>query len=161
MNSIVLINDLIKLKHKKQCLEISKEIFGELYHDISFFNADPNFIKLVAIKNKKAIGFLIAYFIDSKKVKLDCVGVAKKFQKQKVGSKLMDFLFNEKISKSVKVIAYAWKNKDGINAKKLNLNYGLKPVKNLGKIWANKCNKSFKCPYYLKTCNCESIEFSS
>ena len=161
MKQLVKISDLTNSTHQKQCLMISKSIFGDLYHNISFFEHKTNIISLVALKNETAIGFLIAHFINENKIKLDCVGVSKKFQNQKVGTQLMYYFIKNKLSDSVKIVAHAWKNKDGINAQNLNLKFGLKPLLNLGKIWVNECNKSFKCPYYEGSCTCESIEFSN
>jgi hypothetical protein len=157
----ILILDLTKSDHQKQCLEISKSIFGVSYHDLSFFKKENNTISIVATTNDIAIGFLIANSISEKKVKLDCVGITQKFQKQKVGTKLMSHFIEHKLPKQIKIIAHAWKNSDGINASKLNTKFGLKQTKNLGKVWINECNKVFTCPYYNCGCHCESIEFCS
>ena len=161
MKNQILILDLIKSDHQKQCLEISKSIFGVSYHDFSFFTKANNSISIVATTNDIAIGFLIANYISEKKVKLDCVGIAKKFQKQKVGTELMSHFIEHKLSRQIKIIAHAWRNSDGINASKLNTKFGLKQTKNLGKVWINECNKVFTCPYYNCGCHCESIEFCS
>ena len=98
MKNQILILDLIKSDHQKQCLQISNSIFGDSYHDFSFFKTKTNTISIVALHNEKAIGFLIAHYINKKKVKLDCVGVSTKFQKQKVGTKLMYYFIKNKLS---------------------------------------------------------------
>ena len=161
MNQDVIIANLNNLNYQKQCLSISNSVFGKSYHHISFFKIKNNTISIVALKNKKAVGFLVAHFIDEKIVKIDSIGVSKNFQRQKVGTKLMSYFINSKLSSSIKIIAHAWKNTDGINAEKLNLKFGLKPITDLGRVWINDCNKSFQCPYYKEICKCESIEFSS
>lgn len=159
MKHQILIKDLIKSIHQKQCLEISKSIFGDSYHQLSFFKKRNNTISIVATINNMVIGFLIAHYVSEKKVKLDCVGITQKFQKQKVGTELMSHFIEHKLQKKIKIIAHAWKNSDGINASKLNTKFGLKQTKNLGKIWVKECNKTFTCPYYNCGCHCESIEF--
>ena len=55
----------------------------------------------------------------------------------------------------------AIKLNEKINAGKLNKKFGLSPTKNIGYIWKDVCNKSFKCPYYNKRCICQSVMYSN
>jgi hypothetical protein len=46
-------------------------------------------------------------------------------------------------------------------AGKINYKFGLKPVENMGKIWKDKCNVSFRCSSYNESCICECVKFSN
>ena len=92
---------------------------------------------------------------------IDCIAIKKSWQRKSIGTKLMTFYFQKFLSSKDKVVAYAWKIKNEIPAGKINYKFGLKPIKNMGKIWKEKCNVSFKCSIYKNTCICECIKFSN
>tara|TARA_Y100000385_G_scaffold112147_1_gene116349 strand:- start:68 stop:547 length:480 start_codon:yes stop_codon:yes gene_type:complete len=142
-----------------QCIEISKCLFGKDYHSKKYFSK-KDIVTIVALKKNNIIGF----FIGKKEIKnvvIDCIAVKKSWQKKSIGTKLMTFYFQKFLNSKDKVVAYAWKIKNKIPAGKINYKFGLKPVKNMGKIWKNKCNVSFKCNSYNKTCICECVKFSN
>ena len=141
-------------------MKISKELFGENYHDISFFKSRYR-IKIVAIIKSNVIGFFVAKRTKYKSIQIECIGIKKNYQLKSVGTQLMAYFFNRYTSNKTKVIAYAWKLNEKINAGKLNEKFGLYPTKNIGYIWKDVCNKSFKCPYYNKRCICQSVMYSN
>ena len=142
-----------------QCIEISILLFGNGYHTKKYFLRE-DIVTIVALKKKNIIGF----FIGKKEIKnvvIDCIAVKKSWQRKSVGTKLVTFYFQKFITSKDKVVAYAWKIKKKMPAGKINYKFGLKPVKNMGKIWVEKCNVSFKCINYKNTCICECVKFSN
>ena len=142
-----------------QCLSISQKLFGEGYHSKKYF-IQSNIIKLIALEDNKIIGFFTTRRI-KKKIIIDCIAIKYKWQKKKIGSLLTNYFFNNIVRNDEKVIAYAWKVKNKIPAEKINIKFGLKKIKSLGKYWKRKCNKSFKCIQYHNTCKCECILYSN
>tara|TARA_Y100000766_G_scaffold118557_1_gene101815 strand:- start:1689 stop:2168 length:480 start_codon:yes stop_codon:yes gene_type:complete len=142
-----------------QCLAISKKLFGDGYHTKKFFLQD-NIIKLIALKNNKIVGFFTTKRI-KKKIIIDCIAIKHKWQKKKIGSLLTNYFFKNIVKKDEKVIAYAWKVDNKIPADKINIKFGLKKIKSLGKYWKRKCNKSFKCIQYHNSCKCECVLYSN
>lgn len=142
-----------------QCIEISNRLFGKGYHSRKYFLKEE-IVTIVAIKNNNIIGF----FIGKKEIKnlvIDCIAIKKRWQKKSIGTKLMTFYFRKFLNSKDKVVAYAWKIKNKMPAGKINYKFGLKPVKNMGKIWKEKCNVSFKCSSYDNACICECVKFSN
>ena len=142
-----------------QCIDISNSLFGKGYHSKKYFSR-KDIVTIVALKKNNIIGF----FIGKKEIKnvvIDCIAIKRSWQRKSIGTKLMTFYFQEFLNSKDKVVAYAWKIKNKIPAGKINYNFGLKPVKNMGKIWKEKCNVSFKCNSYKKTCICECVKFSN
>ena len=78
-----------------------------------------------------------------------------------MASLLIKHFIHNKIGDQTQIIAYAWKSIHGIHAGKLNLKFGMKQIENRGKIWKDQCDKSFACPYFNGSCECESILFST
>ena len=142
-----------------QCLSISKKLFGYGYHSKKFF-LQSNIIKIIALKNNEIVGFFTTQRIN-KKIIIDCIAIKYKWQKKKIGSLLTNYFFKNIVRNNEKVIAYAWKVNNKIAADKINVKFGLKKIKNLGKYWKRKCNKSFKCIQYHNSCKCECILYSN
>ncbi len=142
-----------------QCLSISKKLFGYGYHSKKFF-LQSNIIKIIALKNNEIVGFFTTQRIN-KKIIIDCIAIKYKWQKKKIGSLLTNYFFKNIVRNNEKVIAYAWKVNNKIPADKINVKFGLKKIKNLGKYWKRKCNKSFKCIQYHNSCKCECILYSN
>ena len=55
--------------------------------------------------------------------------------KEKIGSLLTDYFFKNIVRNDEKVIAYALKINNKIPADKINVKFGLKKIKSLGKYW--------------------------
>ena len=145
--------------HLSQCIEISNCLFGKGYHSEKYF-LNKNIVKIVALKKNNIIGF----FIGKKEIKnvvIDCIAIKKNWQKKSIGTKLMAFYFQKFLNSKDKVVAYAWKIKNKMPAGKINYKFGLKPVENMGKIWEDKCNVSFRCSSYNESCICECVKFSN
>ena len=142
-----------------QCIEISNRLFGKGYHSEKYFSR-KDLVTIVALKEIKIIGFFIGKK-ELKNVVIDCIAIKKSWQRKRLGTKLMTFYFQNFLSSKDKVVAYAWKIKNKIPAGKINNKFGLKPVKNMGKIWLETCNVSFKCSSYRNTCICECVKFSN
>tara|TARA_B100000768_G_scaffold152631_1_gene148395 strand:- start:22 stop:501 length:480 start_codon:yes stop_codon:yes gene_type:complete len=142
-----------------QCIEISNRLFGKGYHSEKYFSR-KDLVTIVALKEIKIIGFFIGKK-ELKNVVIDCIAIKKSWQRKRLGTKLMTFYFQNFLSSKDKVVAYAWKIKNKIPAGKINYKFGLKPVKNMGKIWLETCNVSFKCSSYRNTCICECVKFSN
>jgi|TARA_B100001094_G_scaffold326620_1_gene383124 predicted GNAT family acetyltransferase len=142
-----------------QCLSISKKLFGYGYHSKKFF-LQSNIIKIIALKNNEIVGFFTTQRIN-KKIIIDCIAIKYKWQKKKIGSLLTNYFFKNIVRNNEKVIAYAWKVNNKIAADKINVKFGLKKIKSLGKYWKRKCNKSFKCIQYHNSCKCECILYSN
>ncbi len=142
-----------------QCIEISNRLFGKGYHSEKYFSR-KDLVTIVALKEIKIIGFFIGKN-ELKNVVIDCIAIKKSWQRKRLGTKLMTFYFQNFLSSKDKVVAYAWKIKNKIPAGKINYKFGLKPVKNMGKIWLETCNVSFKCSSYRNTCICECVKFSN
>ena len=142
-----------------QCIEISNRLFGKGYHSEKYFSR-KDLVTIVALKEIKIIGFFIGKK-ELKNVVIDCIAIKKSWQRKRLGTKLMTFYFQNFLSSKDKVVAYAWKIKNKIPAGKINYKFGLKPVKNMGKIWLETCNVSFKCSSYKNTCICECVKFSN
>ena len=142
-----------------QCIEISDNLFGKGYHSIKYFSR-KDIVKILALKKNKIIGFFIGKN-EVKNVVIDCIAIRKSWQRKNIGTKLTIFYFKKFLSSKDKVIAYAWKIKNKMPAGKINYKFGLKPVKNLGRIWKDNCNVSFKCTSYKNTCICECVKFSN
>ena len=142
-----------------QCILISNKLFGEGYHSKTFF-LQSEIIKLIAFKKNKIVGFFTTKRIN-KAIIIDCIAVKNKWQKKKIGSLLANYFFKNIVKKNEKVIAYAWKVNNKIPADKINVKFGLKRIKSLGKYWRRKCNKSFKCIQYQNSCKCECILYSN
>ena len=142
-----------------QCLSISKKLFGQNYHSKNYF-FQKNIIKLIAFKNNKVIGFFTTHRI-KKHIIIDCIAIKNKWQKKKVGSLLTNYFFKNIVKDNEKVMAYAWKVNNKIPANKINIKFGLKKIKNLGKYWERKCNKTFKCIQYNNSCKCECVLYSN
>ncbi len=142
-----------------QCIEISNRLFGKGYHSEKYFSK-KDLVTIVALKEIKIIGFFIGKK-ELKNVVIDCIAIKKSWQRKRLGTKLMTFYFQNFLSSKDKVVAYAWKIKNKIPAGKINYKFGLKPVKNMGKIWLETCNVSFKCSSYKNTCICECVKFSN
>ena len=109
---------------------------------------------------------IIGFFIGKKEIKnvvIDCIAIKRNWQKKSIGTKLMAYYFQKLILNSKdKVIAYAWKIKNKkCQQEKNKLQVWIKPVENMGKIWIDKCNVSFKCSSYNKSCICECVKFSN
>ena len=155
------VKETTTLNHQEinQCLSISKKLFGDGYHTKKFF-LQPKIIKLIALKNNKILGFFTTKRI-KKKIIIDCIAIKYKWQKKEIGSLLTDYFFKNIVRNNEKVIAYALKVNNKIPADKINVKFGLKKIKNLGKYWKRKCNKSFKCIYYQRSCKCECILYSN
>ena len=80
---------------------------------------------------------IIGFFIGKKEIKnmvIDCIAIKRRWQRKSIGTKLMTFYFQKFLSSKDKVVAYAWKIKNKMPAGKINYKFGLKPVKNMGKI---------------------------
>ena len=150
---------LLNEKEVQQCLSISKKLFGDGYHSKNFF-FQSNIIKLLALKNNNIVGFLTTKRIKNKII-IDCIAIKYRWQKKKIGSLLADYFFKNIVRDDEKVIAYAWKVNNKIPAHKINVKFGLKKIKSLGKYWKRKCNKSFKCIQYQNSCKCECILYSN
>ena len=142
-----------------QFIEISNHLFGKGYHSKKYFS-NKDIVTIVAVKKNKIIGFLIGKK-EIKNMVIDCIAIKRSWQRKSIGTKLMTFYFQKFLSSKDKVVAYAWKIKNEIPAGKINYKFGLKPIKNMGKIWKEKCNVSFKCSIYKNTCICECIKFSN
>jgi hypothetical protein len=142
-----------------QCIEISNRLFGKGYHSKKYFS-NKDIVTIIAFKKNKIIGFLIGKK-EIKNMVIDCIAIKRSWQRKSIGTKLMTFYFQKFLSSKDKVVAYAWKIKNEIPAGKINYKFGLKPIKNMGKIWKEKCNVSFKCSIYKNTCICECIKFSN
>tara|TARA_B110000858_G_scaffold183325_1_gene223535 strand:- start:3538 stop:4017 length:480 start_codon:yes stop_codon:yes gene_type:complete len=142
-----------------QFIEISNHLFGKGYHSKKYFS-NKDIVTIVAFKKNKIIGFLIGKK-EIKNMVIDCIAIKRSWQRKSIGTKLMTFYFQKFLSSKDKVVAYAWKIKNEIPAGKINYKFGLKPIKNMGKIWKEKCNVSFKCSIYKNTCICECIKFSN
>ena len=142
-----------------QFIEISNHLFGRGYHSKTYFS-NKDIVTIVAFKKNKIIGFLIGKK-EIKNMVIDCIAIKRSWQRKSIGTKLMTFYFQKFLSSKDKVVAYAWKIKNEIPAGKINYKFGLKPIKNMGKIWKEKCNVSFKCSIYKNTCICECIKFSN
>ena len=142
-----------------QCIEISNFLFGKDYHSKKYFSS-KDIVTIVAIKENKIVGFFIGKK-ELKNVVIDCIAIKRNWQRKKLGTKLMTFYFQNILCSKDKVIAYAWKIKNKIPAEKINYKFGLKPVKNMGKIWEKTCNVSFKCSSYKNKCVCECVKFSN
>ena len=142
-----------------QFIEISNHLFGKGYHSKKYFS-NKDIVTIVAVKKNKIIGFLIGKK-EIKNMVIDCIAIKRSWQRKSIGTKLMTFYFQKFLSSKDKIVAYAWKIKNEIPAGKINYKFGLKPIKNMGKIWKEKCNVSFKCSSYKKTCICECVKFSN
>ena len=142
-----------------ECLSISKNLFGKKYHSKKYFS-NENLLKLIAVKKNTVIGFFMVRQ-KSQNILIDCIGIRKKWQRKKVGSLLMEYFFKNIVKSDHKVVVYAWKIDNLIPIHRLNLKFGMKKIKNLGMIWKEKCNHSFKCIQFEKSCNCECVLYST
>ena len=143
----------------KQCLKISFQAFGENYHNIHFFNSDKK-IKLIALRNKVVIGFLIAQKINLNTIKIELIVVINNYQSKSVGTSLMSYFFKNITTQKTKIIVNAWKSLNGIHAQKLFEKFNLKAIKNNGYVWKDECNIKFKCSFYKNQCICQSILYT-
>jgi GNAT superfamily N-acetyltransferase len=143
-----------------QCSNLSNEIFGLNYHQFSFFN-DPDRIKLLAINDSKLIGFLVAKKIKRYQIEIESIGIDKRWQRNTIGTQLMKRFIDTYCNQKVKIITKAWKSNNIIYVAKLIEKFGLKPIRNMGKLWGDQCNLLFKCKHYNGTCKCECILYSN
>ena len=149
----------LNFQELEECISISEELFGKEYHSKRYFNNDK-LIKLLAKNKDKIIGFFTIQ-INFQNIIIDCIAVKKKWQRKKVGSLFMQYFFKNILENNQKVIVYAWKVKNQIPVHKLIYNFGLKKIINLGTVWKKKCNTSFKCIRFEKSCNCECVLYSN
>lgn len=158
MKTVIAFMEEVSSHQLEDLLSVSESLFGLNYHDVHYFKINKNELIITACFDHKLIGFLKIILEKDNKVRIDCIGVSKKFQRKGIASSLLHHYFQNHHWTN-HIYAIAWKTSDGIHAQKLFKKFKMKAVKNLGLIWKNKCNVDFQCPYKLSTCNCEAILF--
>ena len=150
----------INKKLALKCVDLSKILFGNNYHNLDYFD-DYAKIKLLALYRNNLVGFLIAEKTNFNQIEILTIGVSKCWQKKSVGTRLMKRFMTNFTKQNTKLITRAWKFKENIYVKNLVEKFGFKPIINKGKIWKNKCNVFFKCKHFKKQCQCECIIYTN
>lgn len=143
-----------------QCTYLSNELFGLNYHEFNFFY-DPHKIKFFAINENELIGYLIAKKIERYQIEIESIGINKSWQKKSIGTQLMRRFIDSYSHQKFKIFTKAWKSNNIIYVAKLIEKFGLKPLKNMGKLWVDECNLLFKCKHFNGICKCECVLYSN
>lgn len=153
-----------------QVYDIHKNKLGEGYLSRSHFVGLVNKKQLIIAKNEnEVLGFLkykictekeffeiekLPPVISDKKV-LALFTIAVKYENQKIGQKIINFCLNN-FSKNInKIYAPVWTSKNGTNAKKLLLKFGINKIQSFPNYWYNdSLNVENFCPICNNPCTC-------
>lgn len=159
MKTEIAFMEVVSTHQMKELIFLSSSLFGTDYHEKNYFEHSKNEVILTASFKNKLIGFLKIIYEGGNSLKIDCIGVSKKFQRKGIATHLLSYYFEHHHSHTNDIYALAWKTSSGIHAKKLFEKFEMRAIKNLGRIWENDCENNFQCPFKLGTCNCKAILF--
>ena len=151
--------EVVSTHQMKELIFLSSSLFGTDYHEKNYFEHSKNEVILTASFKNKLIGFLKIIYEGENSLKIDCIGVSKKFQRKGIATNLLSYYFEHHHSHTNDIYALAWKTSNGIHSQKLFEKFEMRAIKNLGRIWESDCENNFQCPFKLGTCNCKAILF--